>query len=57
LLTNRTAHVCFKDWPNWTDPSYAASWYGQTAIHEWAHGCGWNHGDGRGVPNDPGRGR
>ncbi|MFZ3366734.1 MAG: RHS repeat-associated core domain-containing protein [Candidatus Sulfotelmatobacter sp.] len=55
-ITNRTAHVCTESWPNYTDPSYAATWYGQPSIHEWAHGCGWNHGDGGGVPNDPGRG-
>ena len=55
-ITNRTAHQCTESWPNYTDPSYAATWYGQTSIHEWAHGCGWNHGDGGGVPNDPGRG-
>jgi len=50
LLTNRTAHLCFKDWPNWTDPAYAATWYGQAAVHEWAHGCGWNHNHPGNVP-------
>ena len=25
-------------------------WYGDLAIHEWAHGCGWNHDGGGGVP-------
>lgn len=29
---------------------------GSSVIHEWAHNCGWNHGDGKGVPSDPGRG-
>ena len=32
----------------------AAGGRGSTAIHEIAHSCGWNHGDGGGVPNDPG---
>jgi len=56
-ITNRTAHICTESWPNYTDPSYAATWYGQASIHEWAHGCGWNHGDGGGVPIDPGPGQ
>jgi roadblock/LC7 domain-containing protein len=29
---------------------------GLLAIHEWAHSCGWNHGDGKGVPGDSGVG-
>jgi RHS repeat-associated protein len=29
--------------------------FGETAIHEWAHGCGWNHGDGGGVPGNDGK--
>lgn len=28
--------------------------WGSTAIHEIAHFCGWQHGQGGGVPNDPG---
>ena len=28
---------------------------GDIAIHEWAHGCGWGHGDGKGVPGNSGR--
>ena len=28
LIKNTTAHVCFKNWPDWTDPSYAQTWYG-----------------------------
>ena len=28
--------------------------WGSTAIHEIAHSCGWRHGQGGGVPNDPG---
>ena len=27
---------------------------GDTVIHEFAHGCGWNHGNGKGVPGDTG---
>ncbi len=27
---------------------------GAIAIHEWAHGCGWHHGDGLGVPGNDG---
>lgn len=26
----------------------------QTMVHELAHSCGWNHGDGHGVPGDSG---
>jgi hypothetical protein len=29
---------------------------GRLAIHEWAHSCGWDHGDGKGVPGDSGVG-
>jgi roadblock/LC7 domain-containing protein len=29
---------------------------GLLAIHEWAHSCGWDHGDGKGVPGDSGVG-
>jgi hypothetical protein len=31
------------------------SWWGDVAVHEFAHLCGWNHGDGKGVPSDPGQ--
>jgi RHS repeat-associated protein len=48
----RTANLCTNNWPNYSPLSYA----GASVIHEWAHGCGWNHGQGGGVPNDPGRG-
>ena len=27
-----------------------SSLYGPAAIHEWAHSCGWEHRDGKGVP-------
>jgi|HubBroStandDraft_4_1064222.scaffolds.fasta_scaffold01159_8 RHS repeat-associated protein len=36
--------------PPWTTPQD----FGGTIIHEWAHTCGWHHGQGQGVPNDPG---
>lgn len=29
--------------------------WGSTVVHEFAHSCGWGHGDGAGVPNDPGK--
>jgi RHS repeat-associated protein len=53
LLTNRTANLCPDNWGPWTSPSYV----GDSVIHEFAHGCGWNHGQGGGVPNDPGKGK
>jgi len=28
--------------------------YGEIVIHEWAHSCGWNHNEGKGVPGDSG---
>jgi RHS repeat-associated protein len=46
-----TATMCVNHWPDWTTPA----WVGQAIIHEWAHSCGWHHGDGKGVPLDPGR--
>jgi hypothetical protein len=27
--------------------------FAATAIHEWAHSCGWDHGGGKGIPGDP----
>ena len=44
---SRTANLCPNNWPEWTPPSYA----GDTVIHEWAHGCGWKHGQDKGVPD------
>jgi RHS repeat-associated protein len=46
----KTATLCLNGWPDWTPPPYV----GQAIIHEWAHTCGWNHGQGGGVPLDPG---
>ena len=45
-----TATLCLNNWPDWTTPF----WVGQAITHEWAHTCGWNHGQGGGVPLDPG---
>jgi RHS repeat-associated protein len=53
LFTSRTANLCPNNWPD-SNPE----WYvGAAVIHEWAHGCGWEHGQGGGVPLDPGKGR
>lgn len=46
----KTATLCLNGTPDWTTPQY----FGETFIHEWAHTCGWHHGQGGGVPNDPG---
>jgi hypothetical protein len=29
--------------------------FGTVAIHEWAHSCGWDEGEGKGVPGNDGR--
>ena len=50
LIVSRTANLCPNNWPDYTPLPYV----GQAVIHEWAHGCGWDHGDGGGVPIDPG---
>ena len=51
LFTNRTANLCPGNWPGFTPLSYV----GDAVIHEFAHGCGWGHGQGGGVPIDPGK--
>ena len=47
----RTITVCANNWAgilkNWDNP-------GNVAIHEWAHGCGWWHFGGKGVPGQNG---
>jgi RHS repeat-associated protein len=53
LFPNRTANLCPGRWPDWTPAVYA----GQAIIHEFAHGCGWEHGQAGGVPYDPGKGK
>jgi RHS repeat-associated protein len=46
FTTNRTANICtFSGGWNSIQPP------GDTVIHEWAHGCGWREGGGRGVPD------
>src|SRR5712691_1242851 len=32
-----------------------SGYLGRLVIHEWAHTCGWDHGDDHGVPGDSGR--
>lgn len=49
FITNRTAVVCTNAPTRYLTPEEL----GSTVIHEWAHGCGWDHGDGGGVPDDP----
>jgi len=46
FVKSRTANLCPNNWPDWTPTGYA----GDTVIHEWAHGCGWDHGGGGGIP-------
>src|SRR5688572_12238905 len=48
---NRTMHLCIN---TSFDADRPVGFRGEMAVHEWAHGCGWAHGDGRGVPRDPG---
>ena len=47
----RTVTVCANNWDGileyWDNP-------GNVSIHEWAHGCGWGHFGGRGVPGQNG---
>ncbi|MEK9141789.1 MAG: RHS repeat-associated core domain-containing protein, partial [Nitrospirota bacterium] len=45
-IRSSTIHVCTNTAPPWK--------YGEIAIHEWAHSCGWDHGEGSGVPGDSG---
>jgi len=40
-----------------TDVKNEGDWWGDVAVHEFAHKCRWHHGDGQGVPGDPGRPR
>jgi RHS repeat-associated protein len=48
----RTITVCANNWDetmkDWEGP-------GNVSIHEWAHGCGWWHNGGKGVPGQNGR--
>lgn len=44
---SRNIYICAK---NITNPNSL----GAIAVHEWAHSCGWEHGDGKGVPGNSG---
>jgi hypothetical protein len=45
-----TTYLCTSGFGKYGSPG---SYVGDTIIHEWSHGCGWNHGDGQGVPPEP----
>ena len=47
-IRSRTANICVNNFPAGSEA------FGPVAIHEWAHSCRWNHGDGSGVPGDDG---
>jgi hypothetical protein len=42
---NRTIHICMNRLPPGARDAIA-----DTILHEWAHTCGWDHGEGKGVP-------
>jgi hypothetical protein len=42
------ANLCPGNWTYGVPPGYL----GETVIHEWAHNCGWKHGEWMGVPNN-----
>jgi hypothetical protein len=50
FIPSRTANLCLNNWPDYTPLSYV----GESVIHEWAHGCGWDHGQGKGVSHNGG---
>jgi RHS repeat-associated protein len=45
-----TVHLCARNWR----PVFDFSWFSDMIVHEFAHSCGWMHGDQHGVPLDPG---
>ena len=45
----RSSKLCVNNWDKLTSAGI-----GNVAIHEWAHGCGWLHGQGGGVPGNSG---
>lgn len=45
-IASSSIHICVGNCTN--------NLFGPVAIHEWAHSCGWDHGDGGGVPGDGG---
>jgi hypothetical protein len=44
------ATLCPGNWTYGVPPGYL----GEVVIHEWAHNCGWRHGEGKGVPQNTG---
>ena len=47
----RTAYICTNTLP--PDPYKVASGaMGDISIHEWAHGCGWDHCENKGIPDE-----
>jgi RHS repeat-associated protein len=48
VIHRRTAYICLG---NSFGSDRPAGDRGDTMIHEWAHGCGWDHGGGAGVPD------
>jgi RHS repeat-associated protein len=47
LWHDYTINICMDTQGIW-------KYYGRAAIHEWAHSCGWQHGEDQGVPGDTG---
>ena len=47
------AFICKNNFPKNAPIGYL----GDAVLHEWAHDCGWKHGDDKGVPYDPGKGQ
>lgn len=50
-FVNRKATICRN---HLLHPKPTPGYLGNVVIHEWVHGCRWQHGQGRGVPLDPG---
>ena len=44
------AHLCPGNWTYGVPQGYLAD----LVLHEWAHNCGWSHGEGKGVPCNSG---
>ncbi len=44
------AHLCPGNWTYGVPPGYL----GDVVLHEWAHNCGWGHGEGKGIPCNSG---
>jgi RHS repeat-associated protein len=45
----KTAHLCMATSQSNSNGLYG---WGCVAIHEWAHTCGWDHGEGKGIPDE-----